>query len=62
MLSGDNEWSWAHLMWQVYKIPFEEWAKKEREVQLAYIASHLAEMKSPVNRHHAFINSFFKKN
>lgn len=61
MLGDDLEWHWAHVMWQCYGISLEDWAKKDREVQLAYIASHLAEQDKPINRHHAFVDSFFNK-
>ena len=43
-----TDWRWAHIMWQKYRIPFEEWAQKPREAQCAYIASELVARDYPL--------------
>ena len=56
MKGADNTWHWAHILWQAKGLSMEEFAKMERQVQLAYIASYKLEEEMPVNWLHKILN------
>ena len=56
MKGADNTWHWAHILWQAKGLRMEEFAKMERQVQLAYIASYKLEEEMTVNWLHKILN------
>lgn len=61
MDGGDEEFSWAHLLWQNHGIMFETFAEMPRHIQLLYIASESLENKKPSNFLRQCLSSLFKK-
>lgn len=58
---ADNDWRWAHLLWQRRGLRMEEFADMPRNVQLAYISSELLEMSRPSNSTDRLAKAFLKK-
>lgn len=55
------EWRWAHILWQRHGLRMEEFAYMDRQFQLAYIASELAEEEAPVDSANQIKKGLFKK-
>lgn len=55
MKGADLTWHWAHTLWQSKNLRMEDFAKMDRQVQLAYIASYELEEEMPINWLHKIL-------